>query len=71
MIKLFALMVNCVLLVAQVTAAECYIDSSAPDGGDGSVANPYNEISDLNIASIQAGDKINLKRGSIFRERLP
>lgn len=67
--------------VTTPSAQIIFIDASAPDGGDGSLENPYNEYSDINWTSggensiedwVSEGYPviINLKRGEVWREML-
>jgi len=51
----------------EVITPDYYVDSSASAGGDGSLATPYDEISDL---SLSADDIVALKSGSTFAETL-
>lgn len=50
--------------------AEYYVDSGAGSGGDGSIGNPFDALSDVEALALQPGDFVNLKRGSIWRENL-
>jgi len=61
---------------SQAAPQGIYIDSSFPNGGTGSQVFPYNQFTDINWFTVQqwvdAGEivTINLKRGSVWRERL-
>src|SRR5512138_2764678 len=50
------------------TMADHYADSTAPGGGTGSYANPWNTITQINNHALAAGDAVYLKLGSNFRD---
>lgn len=57
----------------EVSATDYYLDSSASDGGDGSIETPWNAIDSVSLAALDkfvAGDRIRFKRGSIFHGSL-
>lgn len=58
------------LLLATVTAqgATYYVDSTYSEGGNGSEATPWDDLSD--ITGLVAGDTVKLKYGSHWREKL-
>lgn len=43
-----------------------YVDSAAPAGGTGTLANPYNALSSITNLTLTAGQSVGLKRGSTF-----
>lgn len=49
-----------------IEEADYYFDSSAPDGGNGTFQAPFNDLSIINSLTINPGDVIRLKAGSIF-----
>lgn len=53
-------------------AADYHVDAVAGDdvGGTGSEAAPWKSLAALGTASLGPGDRVFLKRGSVFRERL-
>jgi hypothetical protein len=49
-----------------IEEADYYFDPSAPDGGNGTFQAPFNDLSIINNLTINPGDVIRLKAGSIF-----
>ena len=47
-----------------------YVDADAPDGGDGSLSTPWNEVADVNNASISSGSTVYFQRGDSWNETL-
>jgi len=47
-----------------------YVDSNASAGGDGSIGTPWDTLADVNGHTLEPGDAVFLKRGSLFRESL-
>ena len=47
-----------------------YFDSNASNGGDGSMENPWNNFAELDSITLNPSDRILLKRGSTFYEKL-
>ncbi|NLC17511.1 MAG: alpha/beta hydrolase, partial [Clostridiales bacterium] len=50
----------------EIEYADIYIDSRAPEGGNGSLEAPYNNLSIINDLTITPGTIIRLRAGSIF-----
>lgn len=66
--KLILLLI--LLLPSLSWGATYYVDCNAAADGNGSLATPWDAISDINGATLAAGDNVYLKRGCTFREQL-
>lgn len=51
-------------------ATNYYVDADAPNGGDGSLNNPWNDLSDVENASLAAGDVVAFQRGDTWQDQL-
>jgi hypothetical protein len=47
-----------------------YLDSNAPNGGNGSIESPFNSLNEISNLNLSGGDRILLKRNSVFYETL-